>query len=68
MEPRIYLKEYRDGKQVVFVVTETEIFEGRRYFNGFQSHSKNPEIWNDWDMAETTVNRRLRQGLMQRIQ
>ncbi len=67
MRTRVYIKETSTSKrQTIFVATSSDIFDGKRYFDGFQL-DRNGE-WKDWDMAETRINKMIKEGMMVRIQ
>lgn len=66
MEARIYLKEGAKGKQMLFVATSSEVWNGERFFDGYQS--KPDGTWVEWDMLEKDINRKVKNGKMVRLQ
>ena len=67
MKTRVYLKEcLKSKRQTIFVAISSDIFDGKRFFDGFQM-SKNGE-WEDWEMTETRINKLVKSGQMVRIQ
>lgn len=67
MVTRVYLKEAPKSKrQTIFVAVSSDVFGGKRYFDGYQLNSKGE--WEDWDMAETRINKLVKNGSMVRIQ
>ena len=67
MVTRVYLKEcLKSKRQTIFVAVSSDVFDGKRYFDGFQL-ARNGE-WEDWDMTETRINKMVKAGQMVRIQ
>lgn len=50
----------------MFVVTSSEVFNGERFFDGYQFSRKG--TWMEWDMTEKHLNKMVKDGRMVRIQ